>query len=348
MSVFALTTLLLEIPTGVIADLLGKKKTLVLSRFMYIVEISIIAFFDGFWPFLVAKIISGIGVSLSSGTSSAFLFDTLKKLGRTSEHKKISGRFVFISSTSMAFVFVIGAYLFTFHPKLPAYASLPPIILGFILTFFLREPHSPHQSFTFSNSLLHLKEGLVHFKKEPYLQYLALIGLGAASAISIFLSMSSAYFERILIPLGIIGVISFGGNLLNAYSSKRAHSLEARLGEKKSLFISQTIIVAVFLLSATMMPYIGVIFYFLLTFAQGFYNVISGDYANRHARTSHRATTLSIVNMFDNIGIFLLFPVVGYLTKIYSMSFAFAVLSLFLSFYFLIIYAVYCAGSRAQ
>src|SRR3989344_7479236 len=52
MSVFAFTTLILEIPTGVIADLLGKKKTLLLSRLMYVIEIVIIAFGNGFWPFL--------------------------------------------------------------------------------------------------------------------------------------------------------------------------------------------------------------------------------------------------------------------------------------------------------
>ena len=80
MSVFALSTLLLEIPSGVIADLLGKKKTLLIGRFCYIIEIFMIAFYDGFWIFLVAKVVSGIGVSLNSGTNSALLFDTLKKM----------------------------------------------------------------------------------------------------------------------------------------------------------------------------------------------------------------------------------------------------------------------------
>ena len=34
MAVFAFSTLILEIPTGVIADLLGKRKTLLISRLM--------------------------------------------------------------------------------------------------------------------------------------------------------------------------------------------------------------------------------------------------------------------------------------------------------------------------
>ena len=57
-SVFSLAILFLEIPTGVVADLIGKKNTLLLSRAMYIIEIALIAFFNGFWVFFIAKIIS--------------------------------------------------------------------------------------------------------------------------------------------------------------------------------------------------------------------------------------------------------------------------------------------------
>ena len=78
MSVFALMTLILEIPSGAIADIIGRKKTLIIARFCYIIEIFLIAFYDGFYIFLIAKVISGIGVSLSSGTDQALLYDTLK------------------------------------------------------------------------------------------------------------------------------------------------------------------------------------------------------------------------------------------------------------------------------
>ena len=45
MAVFSFTTLVLEIPAGVMADLLGKKRTLLISRFMCIVEICLFMLF---------------------------------------------------------------------------------------------------------------------------------------------------------------------------------------------------------------------------------------------------------------------------------------------------------------
>lgn len=338
MAVFAFTTLVLEIPTGTIADLLGKKRTLLLSRFMYIIEIAIIAFFNGFWPFLIAKIISGIGVSLSSGTGSALLFDTLKRLKRTDEHKKISGKLNYITNISMAFVFIIGSYLFTISPKLPAYVSLPFIILGFILTFFLKEPYIPSKKLTMKNSWIHLKQGIENFIHHKYLVYLAAFTLVIGSVISIMLSLSSAYFAEIFIPVAYIGVISFCASLLTAYTSKKAHQIEEKLGEKKSLLLIQLIIFISVLLCSFVIPYVGLIFYLLIPFVSGFYSVITGDYVNRHVKTSHRATMLSINNMFDNVGIAFIFPILGFGIKYYSMSLTFLIFSICILIYLLVMY----------
>ncbi len=158
MGVFSLSILLFEIPTGALADLLGRKRTLLLARSMYIVEIFLIAFFDGFWIFFVAKIISGLGVSLSSGTGQAMLFDTLKRQKREDQHKKISGKMLTITNISMAFVFIIGAYLFSLSPKLPAIVSLPFVVFGFFLTFFLEEPYKIKKKFNVKSYIKHIKE----------------------------------------------------------------------------------------------------------------------------------------------------------------------------------------------
>lgn len=336
MSVFAFTTLILEVPTGVLADLLGKKKTLLISRLMYVFEIIIIAFFNGFWPFLIAKVISGIGVSLGSGTTEALLYDSLKKLKKEKEYKRISGKKSFISNFSMAFTFIIGAYLFTLSPKLPAIVSLFPITLGLILTFFLTEPNKPSKALTMANSWKHLNEGLSLFFKNPYLKYFALLTLSVGSAIEMMLSFSAAYYSEILIPVSLIGVVAFVTSMLIAYSSKKAHIIENSLGEKKSIFLMQAIIFSGIFLMSFMFPYWGIIFFLAIPLVKGFFSVVLGDYVNYHVKTSHRATMLSINNMSDNIGIFILFPILGIITKNYSMGIALFGFSIFLLVYFII------------
>jgi MFS family permease len=328
MGIFSLSIFLLEVPTGVIADLLGKKKTLLLSRFCYIIEIILIAFFNGFWVFLIAKIISGIGVSLSSGTGSAMLFDTLKKQKRVNQHKRISGSISMVSNISMAFVFIIGAYLFSIDPKLPAIVSLPFIILGFLLTFFLEEPYKPNKIFNVKNYFKHLKEGFIYFNKSPYIKYIALLSLFVSAAISISLSMSSVYFEKILIPVSFIGVLAFVAAMITAFSSKKAHELENFFGEKKSLILIQISAVVALFLIALLIPYYGYLLYLIIPFISGFSGVILGDYINHHIQSSHRSTILSINGMFSNFGIFVLFPLIGFIEKGYGFSNSFLIFGL--------------------
>ena len=77
-------------------------------------------------------------------------------------------------------------------------------------------------------------------------------------------------------------------------------------------------------------PYFGVAFFLLISLVQGFYEVILGDYVNKHVESSHRATMLSINNIFDNMGIFLIFPILGYLNRVYNISISLFSLSIFL------------------
>lgn len=331
MSVFALSTLLLEIPTGIVADLLGKKKTLILARVCYIIEIAIIAFFNGFWPFLIAKVISGFGVSLSSGTGSALLYDSLKKMKRQDEHKKIRGNVLFVSYASMAVVFIVGAYLFTLNNKLPAYASLPVVSLGLVLTFFMKEPYSSGKKFNVRNYLRHLKKSVVEFWHNRYLKYLAFLTFFVGSAISMMYSFSSAYYKEILIPVSLIGVVAFAGSMISAYTSKRAHKFEERLGEKKSLVIIQFVVLAAVILMSLILPIYGIAFMFLISLVDGFYSVLIGDYTNRHIKSSNRATMLSINSMFSDIGVFIIFPVIGFMNKAYSMHVSLLSFGIFLA-----------------
>lgn len=339
-SVFALATLVLEIPSGVVADIIGKKKTLILSRALYIIEVYILAFHNGFLLFLIAKIISGFGVSLSSGTSSALLYDTLKKLKIEKEHKRISGKLQTITSISMAVVFIIGGVLFSVHYKLPALLSLPLLILGFILTFWITEPYKSKKKLTIKTSVAHLKEGLRLFWKNKYIKYIILLSIPIATTISIMYSLSSAYFEKILIPIALIGAVAFIGSLIAAYTSKKSHKLEEKLGEKSSLRLIQISVIIAILLMATMANYVGVLFYYIIPFVAAFSTIIINDYTNKHIQMEHRATILSIKNFFGELGIFIIFPLVGYFIKTNSMSASFRYLGIFFTIY-LIILAVY-------
>lgn len=339
LSIFALTTLILEVPSGVFADLFGKKNTLLIARTCYLVELIILAFSHGFWPFLIAKIISGIGVSLSSGTQSALLYDTLSRLGKEDRHKQYKGKQQMITSITMGATFIIGAYLFTINPKLPALVSIPFTLAAVVLTLFLEEPYKPNKHLAASKMGGHLIESITYIVRHKYVRYLVFYGLLFAATFSIALSYSSIYFQHLFIPIALIGVINLAAQLSGAYTAKQAEKIEQFLGERTTLRFLPFALLAILLLCSLMIPYVGFLFLIILVAIQSFYGVIIDNYINKHIETSHRATMLSINNLFANVATFILFPIIGVVAGI-GIGLSFAALAFifaaYMSFFFLI------------
>lgn len=69
---------LFEIPSGIIADTFGRKKSLIVSFCIYIISFSVFYLSHNFWLFLVAFILFGIGDAFRTGTHKGMIMDYLK------------------------------------------------------------------------------------------------------------------------------------------------------------------------------------------------------------------------------------------------------------------------------
>ena len=95
-SLFALAIVILEVPTGYFADIVGRKRSLILASFFLTIGVFVYSIGHNFYQFLIAEILWAFGVSLISGTDSAFIYDTLKDLKQEKLYKKIVGMLYFI------------------------------------------------------------------------------------------------------------------------------------------------------------------------------------------------------------------------------------------------------------
>ena len=89
---YSLSVAIFEIPSGYIADLFGRKKTIVLSTLFSFFGFLIFSFFSGFNEFIIAEICVGIGGSLMSGSDTALLYDTLIEENEQKTYTKVEGK----------------------------------------------------------------------------------------------------------------------------------------------------------------------------------------------------------------------------------------------------------------
>lgn len=89
-SVFHVVSLLCEVPSGMAADLLGRKKTLVSGGVCMVLQSLLMAFASDLFTICFAMGLNAMAMTMFSGTSTALLYDSLKTEGREDEYIQVS------------------------------------------------------------------------------------------------------------------------------------------------------------------------------------------------------------------------------------------------------------------
>ena len=80
--VFHGASLLFEIPSGVISDVFGRKRSMRLSQWMFILSALLMAFSEGLFGVCVSLTACALGYNFASGTREALAYDSLKAAGQ--------------------------------------------------------------------------------------------------------------------------------------------------------------------------------------------------------------------------------------------------------------------------
>ena len=85
-AIYYVTVVMLEVPSGYFSDVIGRRRTLVVSSSALIASYALFFFGQGFGQFAAAQVALAVGISFNSGTDTALHFDTLSALGRGDEY----------------------------------------------------------------------------------------------------------------------------------------------------------------------------------------------------------------------------------------------------------------------
>lgn len=106
--VFHLVSFLCEVPSGMAADLLGRKRTLVLSGVCGVLSALCMAFSAGFPGVCLSMAFQALMYNLCSGTQEALAYDSLKAAGREQQYLNQNAWLMGLSQTSAALSCALG------------------------------------------------------------------------------------------------------------------------------------------------------------------------------------------------------------------------------------------------
>lgn len=296
-------SLLLELPSGALADLIGRKRTVIIGRTLGVFGFLLFSVADNFWIFLAASILYHANWAFESGALSALLYDSLKENDKEKEYyQKTEANAFFWSTIGLAAASIFGGFLYRFNIHAPYVASTVVAVGALIGAFFLEEPIIDTKKITLHNYIRQNIEGTVHIFRNSM--------IGAISVFSILIS-TVAYiglwylYEPRLVEGGFsanaMGFLVAGTYLLRAVGIKLIPMLTMRIRENYiPIFLTGIQMIGSGL--SYMEGRVGAISsVYVRKFSDGFRLPILNRLQNDNMDSQYRATALSAVALFSNI-----------------------------------------------
>lgn len=290
--------LLSELPTGAIADLLGKKASVIIGRTLEVICLFMYAAATSLSGFIVFAIVSGISSSFASGAKDALLYDSLKEDGRENQYTKVSSKLSFIFQFSFAAAILLGGILSLWGYTTAIYATAVSYSIMLILSFWLKEPHLDTEKFTLPRYIRQFREGFRELFKSPYVRDISLfyIGVGGVtwSAMMIF---NTSLLTTIGYTTFQIGIIVAAIRLLNSGVLFGALRVSELVTKRRAYLVFPIIMMLSYIPGFWLTKELAVLAVAGSIFASSARWVILGGYVNEHYDSKNRATALSTLSL---------------------------------------------------
>ena len=332
-SIYSFSVALFEIPSGFIADVFGRKRTIVLSTIFTFIGFLVFSFFGGFYAFAIAQVLVGIGGSLMSGSDSAIIYDTLLETNSKTTYTKIEGRTYAIGNFSEAFAGILGGFLAVGSIYMPIYVQTSILFFSIPIAFTLIEP-SMHKENKLDRSFKAVLE-VVKFAMVDNQKLKWLIIYSSAMGVAT-LSMAwfaQPFFKSINIPLAYFGILWAVLNFSAGLTSFNAHLLDKKDNNYKMLFYLALAMSTSFIFLGYNTSVYGLIFILFIYLLRGLVTPILRNAINENTTSNKRATVLSIRSLIIRISFAISAPILGYIADNYSLAISFYGLAIVVGFF---------------
>lgn len=296
---FVFVMFLMEVPTGTIADYFGRKHSLILAGIMGALGCLIFIVEPNFWVFMLGETFWATGAALISGSDEALVYDSLKKVKKQHQSKKILGRFQSAGLFGMLVSAPIGSLVAgAWGSPLTFVLTAGGFFMSSIIALSLKEPKTKTkaESYRYWNIL---KNGMKYFKSHRILKILAfdVISIGALSFMVFW--FYQARLMELDFPLAYFGFIHMGWLVVEIAVANNFALLERLSGSKRNyLFLSALIpgMGFIFMAFSDSIPLlIGVM---IIVGSLGYTRpFLFNHYMHKYIESHHRATVMSTVNM---------------------------------------------------
>lgn len=311
MSIFSITMIanaIFELPTGMLSDRIGRKRTLILGSIASLLYILCFAISNNYIWLVIGAMFEGLERAFYSGNNEALLYDTLKEDKLEHEYKTYLGKTESMYNLASMIAGVVGTVLLYFTSfKFILWLSVIPKFVNLYISFKIKEP-KVHTEKIQDNPYQHIARLFKKIRKNQELKKLILADTVACSIGESTFQFRAMFYKTIwpTWALGIPGVLSslgsftsnwFAGKIINKYGDRKV----LVCGNIYSVISN----VGGYLLNSFISPFI------LVTNSLVPTNIAKNDLINKYYSDELRASMASLKSLIITISIAITMILVG-------------------------------------
>jgi predicted MFS family arabinose efflux permease len=299
---FAAMMIVLEVPTGTVADYFGRKASVMLGAIIASAGHFVYASMPNFWVFALAEFLLAAGLSLISGAEDALLYDSLKEAGRETESQKFFGRKRCFGLAGMMIAVPLGSIIGgRFGLRAPMMAEAVFNFFDFLLVSGYYEPRTESPGRRGYGLLM--MDGLKHLARHPILRTLSLNGVLVFAFSFILVWLNQPALRSFGVDLKFFGFFHLILSVSQIIATNYFARLEKLAGSRKNYWS--------FCVLSSAVAFVVLAFSGNIIIAGCCFAVISGfgisrwafdqNYMQKHIESYNRATVLSAVSMMRSM-----------------------------------------------
>ncbi|MFO7737195.1 MAG: MFS transporter [Desulfatiglandaceae bacterium] len=335
-AVWAASIVLLEVPSGALADIVGRRNLLVFAGVLMVAEMALLCLVPLgrpkllFMIFLLNRILSGAAEASASGADEALAYDSLKEEGNTQDW----GRVLEIQMRRQSIAYIgamsLGAAVYDpalmqrfadwvgFHVTLsqnitlrfPLYLTLGMAVLTLLTTLRMKEAvmkpdgeciqiKDCGRSIADAFRVTLRAGGWI--LRTPFPLVIIAAGLLFDSTIRMIITLNSQYYRLIELPEASFGLIGSGLAVLGIFIPRVARTLVRNYSPTFNLAVMAVTSVVGLAGMTFFIPVLGIFPVALLFSVMYLLNFFLSHYLNRITESGQRATVLSFKGLSLNL-----------------------------------------------
>lgn len=325
---WAAAIFLLEVPSGALADTVGRKRLLVFASAAMVAEMGLLLFApkNGGWVLLglcaLNRLLSGSSEAAASGADEALAYDSLPEKDRAAAWEDVLAATMRWQSVGFLIAMSLGGLLYDpawLNRLLPAASAIPadiahrlPVGVVFLqalaclgITLGMRETRGASGGAVRETCRSAVRLTLGTAKRAFTTRSIALVlggGVLIDAVVRNFATLTSEYYRLIHIPDRWFGFIGSSVAVVNWFVPAVAKRVNRGMDVIGALALAALAALAGLAALAPAWPWFGLLPAALLMAVLGFVSYTLSGFLNRHADADDRATLLSVKGLVFNLG----------------------------------------------